>query len=79
VKHAGARKATVRLRHEDGAYHLEVHDDGRGFDASVQATGIGLKTLREKIDLLKGDFDVQSGPEGTRIQVRVPAEAPKEP
>lgn len=78
VKHAGAEKATVRLRHEGGAYHLEVHDDGRGFDASVQATGIGLKALREKIDLLKGDFDVQSGPGGTRIQVRIPEEALKE-
>jgi PAS domain S-box-containing protein len=78
VKHAGAEAATVRLHHEDGSYHLEVHDNGRGFDATVQATGIGLKTLREKIGLLKGDFDVQSGSDGTRIKVRIPTETLKE-
>ena len=36
-KHAGARNVNVTTRQEDGAWVLEVRDDGRGFDVGAVA------------------------------------------
>jgi eukaryotic-like serine/threonine-protein kinase len=80
VRHAGARTARVTLRVAGGVAHLEVADDGAGFDpASVRrATGLGLASLEERARLLGGDCRIASAPgAGTRIAVRVPLLAPE--
>jgi signal transduction histidine kinase len=55
---------------------LEVIDDGRGFDvmeAERRRPGMGLFTMRERVALAGGRFDVESKPgEGTRIIATVP-------
>jgi signal transduction histidine kinase len=73
VKHAGASRVAVEAREEDGALRLSVTDDGRGFDTEAPGTGFGLAGMRERVLLLGGTLDVQSGPAGTRIEATLPA------
>jgi signal transduction histidine kinase len=74
-RHARATRVRVRLAETDGHLELSVLDDGRGFepaDAS-QGPGFGLRTMRERVEALHGEFSVESGPgEGTVVTVRTP-------
>ena len=77
-KHAGATSVSVVTRLEDGAWVLEVRDDGRGFDVeAVAARGrrnFGLQFMRERADLIGAAFDVRSRPNGgTVVRLAIPA------
>jgi PAS domain S-box-containing protein len=75
VKHAAARRVTVSLRaHADGI-HLEIADDGIGFDleAVVADRALGLVGMRERLSLVGGECSIESRPgAGTRFRARVP-------
>ena len=64
-----------RLRGEPDAIRLQVSDSGVGFaPASLERSeGLGLVSMRERLDLLGGEISIQSQLwQGTRIDVRCP-------
>lgn len=85
VKHSHATSIAVRLTSSAGYVGLEICDDGVGFDVDVAslAAGLGLISMRERIHLVGGEFEIWSSPErGTRITARAPiiqATLPTEP
>ena len=76
VKHAAADHVDLRLTVQGRDAVLDVIDDGRGFDvdsAEQRRPGMGLFTMRERVALAGGRFDVQSTPgSGTHITAAVP-------
>jgi signal transduction histidine kinase len=78
AKHARAREVILAVRWPPQKVLIEVADDGCGFDPSQldevqQAPGLGLISLRERIDSLGGRFCVESQPgQGTRVVLEVP-------
>jgi PAS domain S-box-containing protein len=75
MKHSRAKSITVRLTCSDHDLSLEMHDDGVGFDVEGArlAAGLGLISMRERIHLIGGKFEIQSSPgQGTRITARAP-------
>jgi signal transduction histidine kinase len=56
------------------AVTLIVSDDGRGFDTDqVPPNRFGLVGLNERVRLLNGRFQLESGPgQGTRLEVEIP-------
>jgi PAS domain S-box-containing protein len=75
MKHSGAKSIAVRLTCSDHDLGLEIKDDGVGFDveAARLAAGLGLISMRERIHLIGGKFEIWSSPgQGTRIAVRAP-------
>ena len=79
VKHAGAREATLRLRRRGRSIRLSVSDRGGGFDLaeSGRTVGSGLRTIRERIDLLGGRMKVRSTKgKGSTFLVVVPDALP---
>jgi PAS domain S-box-containing protein len=75
MKHSGAKSITVRLTCSDHDFGLEIKDDGVGFDVEGArlAAGLGLISMRERIHLIGGKFEIWSSPgQGTRITVRAP-------
>lgn len=76
LKHSGAQHVELRLEVGDRTATLEVVDDGRGFalaDAEKRRPGMGLFTMRERVSLAGGQFDVKSAPGvGTHITATVP-------
>ena len=74
-RHSGARSVEVRLKTEEETIVAEVVDDGRGFDPASPRAGVGLSTMRERVEALGGEIEVQSQlGEGTKVTVRVPLE-----
>lgn len=74
-KHSGAKHVQVRLTSSDKELTLSIFDDGRGFDVeeSLQSVGLGLISMRERIEMLGGQFEILSSPgKGTQILARVP-------
>ncbi|MHC6222964.1 sensor histidine kinase [Arthrobacter sp. MMS24-S77] len=79
--HAHANTAVVTLSFLDAEVTMDVFDDGAGFDpvaadaaeARGDGTGVGLKSLRERLAALDGTLDVESAPgEGTVVAIRLP-------
>jgi signal transduction histidine kinase len=74
-RHAKAHAVSVTLRNRDGGLQLGVRDDGVGFEAArQQATPhLGLASMRERVELLGGELDIDSAPgHGTTIVAWVP-------
>lgn len=71
-KHSGAEHVELALACTENAITLEVADDGRGFEAVPTAnTGLGLRSMWERIESLDGELTVESAPgTGTRIVAR---------
>ena len=75
MKHSRAKSITVRLTCSDHDLGLEIKDDGVGFDVEGArlAAGLGLISMRERIHLIGGKFEIWSSPgQGTKITVRAP-------
>jgi PAS domain S-box-containing protein len=76
AKHAGAGTVTIRLS-RDGARQrvaVAVADDGRGIDPARAVLGMGLLGLRERIEVLGGEFFLESdGGRGLRVRAVMPA------
>jgi signal transduction histidine kinase len=73
VKHARARHVSILLTRKGGAIKAVVEDDGQGFDPTADAAGFGLVGMRERLALLGGRLEVESGSEtGTTVAAEVP-------
>ncbi len=74
TKHGGAGRAVVEIHEADDTVHLEVRDDGAGFDPTAETDGFGLLGMRERVELLDGSLHVDSAPgAGTTVRATFPA------
>jgi len=73
-KHAHAKEICVKLEVSEGQVCLVIRDVGVGFEIShVNGKSLGLLGMRERAELLDGDFHIQSeAGKGTHIQVIIP-------
>ncbi len=79
TRHAGASRVEVTMRTAGGYVHLDVRDDGRGFDAAAarKPGAWGLKGVRERTELLGGQVAIESGTgAGTNVHVSLPLGVP---
>ena len=75
VKHSGVRSFTVDLQGTEESIELTVTDNGNGFEEQDAFTrhGLGLISMRERLQLVHGELSVKSQPgAGTTIRARVP-------
>jgi two-component system sensor histidine kinase UhpB len=75
MKHAKATSAEVSLvlSSEEDALHIEVGDDGEGFDPALASEGIGIIGMRERVFALGGTIQVRSQPgRGTTVAITLP-------
>ncbi len=78
AKHAGASRVDVSLQKAEGGIALVVQDNGCGFDngSPRKSQSLGLMGLRERVDLLKGRYDLRSvAGQGTVIAAWLPLHA----
>ena len=77
-KHANATQVDVRIKVSDTGVETMVKDNGKGFDARGVASdavgkSMGLLNMRERSELLGGNFSVQSSPNrGSKIILFIP-------
>jgi signal transduction histidine kinase len=82
AKHAKASRLQIDLIQSPAMIELRFRDNGTGFDPqglgqAGPAIGMGLLTMRERVEQAGGVFALQSEPgNGTRIRVNLPLLAP---
>jgi signal transduction histidine kinase len=87
VKHAEVDRARVVLQRTNDDLHIEICDDGKGFDAELlngheynsrdekgaPMQSFGLPTLRHRMILIGGRMEIQSAlGAGTRVILTIP-------
>jgi signal transduction histidine kinase len=73
LKHSGASSASVSARLGDGGVEIDLRDDGVGFDPDSVERGYGLAGMRERVELLGGEIEIDSeSGGGTRVSARLP-------
>ena len=86
VKYAAGRRTQVRLAHNHDGTHVEITTAGAADGAAVSPAlrgggpgvsgGQGLAGLRERVELLGGEFTAGPAPDGGfRVSARIPAGA----
>jgi signal transduction histidine kinase len=66
AKHSGATRVSIRLGGDGERTTLEIADNGSGFsaDAPPKPGRLGLNGMRQRVELLGGEFSVASRPGG---------------
>ncbi len=74
VRHADAGTVRVRLTGAPDTLRIDVDDDGRGMPADP-VPGMGMRSMRDRVDELGGTLTVRSTPgAGTRLCASLPLE-----
>ncbi|MCO1658201.1 sensor histidine kinase [Pseudonocardia humida] len=79
LRHAGRTRARVGVTAGPDEVRVVVHDDGPGAGVPRPRTGPpghGLLGLRERVRARGGHLDVRAGPDGFRLDARIPVAAP---
>jgi len=81
-RHGGGTRSRVTLALREGDLSLEVRDFGKGFDVKrvlktesdvgVSGGHFGLRGMRDRVEIMNGTLDIESGPGGTCVTVRLP-------
>lgn len=74
AKHAQTNEARISIAVKDGNLHIEIADNGVGFDPSrISKNSIGLMGMRERVSSLGGRMKVDSAPgSGAWIGIDIP-------
>lgn len=77
IKHSEATEGAVEIVQTNGDLHLEISDNGKGFDGKTkngdESNGFGMRSMEERVRLCGGTFRVDSRPaKGTRVEALIP-------
>jgi len=76
ARHSQASQVKIVLDLGEDRIRVSVDDNGRGFDIDSiqQSNNLGLKLIRERAEMLGGNFEIDSNiGRGTRVSFAVPA------
>ena len=80
VKHARATRIGISVRHQRNAVICSIEDNGSGFDVCArksegQPSGLGLTSMRERLQTVGGTLRIDSSPgQGTKVVAEFPLE-----
>ena len=70
LKHSKADRVSIRLGQDNGIVHLVINDNGVGFDAQQIKQGLGLNNIRNRLEVVNGNMQIESQPgEGCTLVV----------
>ena len=76
ARHSKATSVKISLDFHEQEIAAEICDNGCGFDPKTRLSGMGLRTIRERIEALGGNVKIESAPEhGTCLSLNAPIKA----
>ena len=73
IEHAEAHHVSVQLRRSAKAVYVMVKNDGRGFEPTQAAEGMGTGSIRERVGELNGTVAIDARPgRGTIVSIDIP-------
>lgn len=68
IKYAQANHIAIHIETTAQKATIEIVDDGKGFDTSIIASGIGLRNIRSRLQVYAGQLEIDSSPgEGCKL------------
>jgi signal transduction histidine kinase len=77
IKHSQAALVTIFITMENNKLIISYADNGKGFMIKLneKKSGLGLKSITNRIELLNGRLQIESSPgKGTSVQIEIPYE-----
>lgn len=72
-KYAKAKNVRATITKLEHQIHIEIADDGVGFDTKKMKEGIGLKNMQSRIKMIEGTIEIKSQKgKGTQIDIYIP-------
>lgn len=76
IKHAEAKKITLRLGFSENSLQLLIRDDGKGFEPAERKQGLGFQNMKTRVAMMDGNINIISSPgDGCTIEVNIPSVA----
>jgi len=72
LKHAKADQLIIAVKKENNYLNLASEDNGVGFDPKQNKSGLGLRSMQNRVDLLRGTLEIKSRPGQTKINLQIP-------
>lgn len=75
IKHSEANALDIQLTKDKEGINVMIEDNGKGFDTTLteKFEGIGMKSIRSRVEYLKGTVDFSSRiDEGTLVAIFIP-------
>jgi PAS domain S-box-containing protein len=78
TRHSQATQVTVSMHFGRSLIRAGIQDNGKGFDVEEAISskdrprGYGLLSMRERVEILDGTFNIHSGKGGTKIDLIIP-------
>jgi PAS domain S-box-containing protein len=81
-RHSGSLQAKIRMDRDPGKITLEISDKGSGISEDLRkrngnfssGLGVGIPSMHERVKLIGGQLDIESGIGGTTVRVTIPAD-----
>jgi len=72
IKHAMAGKISIFIYEDIPGLIMQIADDGRGFEKKPKKWGIGLSSIKERAEAIRGKYEIETDSTGTEIKITVP-------
>ena len=73
VKHASCKEMEIKLFNDQNHLHLQILDNGVGFDSEIKSPNNGLKNIRARCKTLGGTSElITSKGNGTQWEIKIP-------
>jgi NarL family two-component system sensor histidine kinase LiaS len=78
ARHSKATSVKIQIVFSEQKVAAEISDNGCGFDMKTRPKGMGLRTIRERIESIGGRLKIDSAPDcGTCVSFSVPLQSPQ--
>ncbi|WP_163408066.1 tetratricopeptide repeat-containing sensor histidine kinase [Flavobacterium ajazii] len=73
LKHSDCSEILVSCSQNEDSFFISVEDNGKGFDVySIEKkTGLGIKNLKNRVELFSGAFNLESNKSGTYYNIEL--------
>jgi two-component system sensor histidine kinase NreB len=73
IKYAEAKSVSISLSVQDGFFNMVIADDGKGMGTGKKASGIGLRNIQGRINILNGTANITTDAgKGFTLEIAIP-------
>ncbi len=72
IRHSQASQVIFQMLDYDEYLYLLIEDNGIGFESDQPMDGLGLMSIRSRVDFLNGDIDIATTTSGISISINIP-------
>ncbi|WP_374329075.1 7TM diverse intracellular signaling domain-containing protein [Soonwooa sp.] len=72
IKHSECTEINCQIYYEDKHLEITVEDNGIGFNLDSDFSGIGIRSVKSRVNYLKGNINIESNKDGSIFIISIP-------